>query len=710
MSQKILLYALLFVAVLVILIIFGSRQQSVADPPLSGAPYELTGTPIPKGDRILGIDVTPAGDNDFDSAFNLAKSAGMQTAAISINWDQIETEPGTYTDPYSALATTNAYYPPNKTRIALYIRSVDTTSKPVPAYLKDTRYDDPKMLAQYLKMIDWVFSQIPQVELEFLSIGDEIDIMMGENKELYQQFEVFFRAARAQIKTTHPHLKIGFSATLDGLTRNVPQELAAINQHSDIVLVSYYPVNGDFSVKDPQVVYADYDALVQRYQGKVIYIEQTGIPTSATLDSSEAKQREFIRATFKAWDEHAEHIKYVSFTWLHDLSQETVDFYKSYYGSDDQRFLEYLRTLGFRTNPGAGQDKEAFRAIKAEAKARGWEVNGGAPPSDVSVTNANGTSNSAQFTVIAMKNTWTKHPANPVMNEGRIGAWRYQPGDPFVMKDEGVYKMWFGANDEEQGITQVGYAESRDGIDWEIHPEPVLRPGTSAAYDATVVETPTVVKDGNGTYHMWYSSVNKFGGDGDEAIYRIGHATSQDGIRWTKDRNNPVIRPVDFSTNDWNSWGVLEPTVIREDGIYKMWFDGLVVDAPDYKTAHHRVGYATSKDGSEWEVNKAPILELCTGPMDKFLNSAFFILHSRGAYELWYLGGECPDVHATSKDGIHWEGSQGTILQKGAPGQWDSWALFAPAIIFDEGKYKMWYSGVKIDDSGWHHAIGYSVK
>jgi len=303
-------------------------------------------------------------------------------------------------------------------------------------------------------------------------------------------------------------------------------------------------------------------------------------------------------------------------------------------------------------------------------------------------------------------NNWIPYPVNPAMSEGRIGNWRYQPSDPLVMKDGEVYKMWFGANDEEQSITQIGYAESRDGIAWEIHPEPVLRPGSKTVYDATVVETPTVVKAPDGTYHMWYSSVNKFGGNGDEAIYRIGHATSPNGINWTKDPNNPVIRPGDFSQNEWNSWGVLEPTVIQEDGIFKMWFDGLVVDAPDYKTAHHRLGYATSKDGSEWKVNKDSILELCTGPLNKILNSAFFVLHRGDIYELWYMGGECPDVYATSKDGIHWEKQQGIILSAGRADQ----IVSSPTIIVEDGKYKMWYSVTKIDSSGFHHEIWFAVK
>jgi hypothetical protein len=369
---KIILSLIIFISIFILLSFMGSPSKPVIDPPLSGAPYELTGTPRPKGDRIFSIDVNTAEDNDYENAFRLAKEAGSQVIPISINWKDIETSPGKYEDPGNILAIANAYYPPTKTRVALYVRSWDTLEKMAPADLKDLPFTDPQMSERYLKMIDWVFAQIPDVQLQFLSIGDEIDVLMSQDKKLYQEFETFFKTARNAIKAKKPDLKIGFSATLKALTATSPEELKSINQHSDIVLVSYYPLNDDFSVQDPTVVRADIDALLNQYPGRTVYTEQAGYPTSALLNSSEAKQREFIREMFGAWDRHASQIQYVSFTWLHDLPQAALDFYQQYYGSSDARFMEYLRTLGFRTYAGNGEDKESFRAIKAEAKQRGW--------------------------------------------------------------------------------------------------------------------------------------------------------------------------------------------------------------------------------------------------------------------------------------------------------------------------------------------------
>ena len=69
---------------------------------------------------------------------------------------------------------------------------------------------------------------------------------------------------------------------------------------------------------------------------------------------------------------------------------------------------------------------------------------------------------------------------------------------------------------------QVGYAESPDGIAWEIHPEPVTRSG----------RCPSVIQEADGTFTMWVNARPE--GDPDpSSIY--GHTMllrSPDGIHW----------------------------------------------------------------------------------------------------------------------------------------------------------------------------------
>ncbi len=53
----------------------------------------VNNTMVPKGNRILGIDVTQAQNKNYDLAFTTAQSARMQAVGPSQNWDQLGPTP-----------------------------------------------------------------------------------------------------------------------------------------------------------------------------------------------------------------------------------------------------------------------------------------------------------------------------------------------------------------------------------------------------------------------------------------------------------------------------------------------------------------------------------------------------------------------------------------------------------------------------------------
>ena len=98
--------------------------------------------------------------------------------------------------------------------------------------------------------------------------------------------------------------------------------------------------------------------------------------------------------------------------------------------------------------------------------------------------------------------------------------------------------MWYtGANSI--GVHQIGYATSADGIDWQKHPQnPVLKVGAPGCWDSDYVGYPEIIKIGT-TYHMWYAGTDNFN---NYPAFRMGYATSSDGINWTKaESDNPVL-------------------------------------------------------------------------------------------------------------------------------------------------------------------------
>ena len=325
---------------------------------------------IPRGNRILAVDVNTAENNDYNAAFSMAKAVGLQDIGLSQDWSDVEISPGKFDGKWFAIA--NAYYPKTNTAVTLTLRPIHNWRKMVPADLMNLKLSDTRTIERFKKLIDFVFIQMPAAKLDSLVIGSEIDVNLGTNAALWKDFTVFYKAVGSYARKKRPGLKIATESTSKGFTGRAKTYLKELNKASDLIGVSHYPLGDGFMVQDPKVVGTVFDAIAAAYPKKKICFYQWGYPSSPLLNSSEKKQAQFIRETFKAWDRHAAQVLLVDFTWLHDLPQSALDQNAKYYGLSDTRFLAFLQTLGMRTYEGSGRDKEAFRALKSEALARGW--------------------------------------------------------------------------------------------------------------------------------------------------------------------------------------------------------------------------------------------------------------------------------------------------------------------------------------------------
>ncbi len=105
-----------------------------------------------------------------------------------------------------------------------------------------------------------------------------------------------------------------------------------------------------------------------------------------------------------------------------------------------------------------------------------------------------------------------------------------------------------------------------------------------------------VIEDG-GVYKMWYLScvdwqiVNKK----PTHFYHIKYAESKNGIDWNREGKVAI----DFANAA--EYAISRPCVIKEDGIYKMWFSA--------RGDFYKIYYAESKNGVDWTRNNDPALE-----------------------------------------------------------------------------------------------------
>ena len=235
---------------------------------------------------------------------------------------------------------------------------------------------------------------------------------------------------------------------------------------------------------------------------------------------------------------------------------------------------------------------------------------------------------------------WTPYAGNPVLT-ANVSSWDANLGAARVIHDGSVYRMWYAGNGP-SGI-KIGYAVSPDGIAWTKGGTQPVFSGTMA-WDSGSVATPALFKSGStfimyfsgaaaGTYdystglatstdgvnwteypgnpvmvptEAWegtrvhpswfsynasgYSLYYTAGTPGTPAM--IGHATSPDGVTWTKDPQNPVLTP--GAPASWDGWSVAHPCVVDVGGQPRMYFSGYYQNG---STLILQIGYATWTPG-----------------------------------------------------------------------------------------------------------------
>lgn len=163
--------------------------------------------------------------------------------------------------------------------------------------------------------------------------------------------------------------------------------------------------------------------------------------------------------------------------------------------------------------------------------------------------------------------TWTKDANNPVLTMGSAGTWDKSwicLGS--VLYDGTKYHLWYSGCDSSRVGVKMGHATSTNGLTWTKDPaNPVLESLTAGNWDYSRIDYPSVLFDG-AVYHMWYS------GGSIPFKWKIGHATSTDGINWTKDTETPVLVPGPSGT--WDSYSVAGMSVLSSGLKYKMWYFG----------------------------------------------------------------------------------------------------------------------------------------
>lgn len=277
---------------------------------------------------------------------------------------------------------------------------------------------------------------------------------------------------------------------------------------------------------------------------------------------------------------------------------------------------------------------------------------------------------------------WNKYPTE-VLHQGSSGKWDSSIHTAAVIYKDNLFKMWYGGWDGTKG--RIGYAWSTNRINWEKHPTYVL----DVTGDEKQVASPTVIYD-EGKYKMWFLSAPS-----QEILY----AESIDGI------NNWERKTVTGLSEETYWEGSYGPgTVIKIGDIYYLWYTAVGNDGI------WKIGIATSNNGLNWtKYQNNPIMSPTetweyghvTNPsVVKDGDSYFFWYHSGGGYNISFSKSTSPFgpiIKPQELNPAFWRGGPGSSF--------DVAKVERPSVIKLNGVFHMWYSGH--DGNKW--SIGYAT-
>ena len=298
------------------------------------------------GKRRIFMALTPGqGDTDLSPALRKALAMGFDGPGdLNLDWGALEPASGAYTDPDEIIAwnQNNLQGRP----LHLTLAPIQTTYTSVPTQLRGLAWNDSAMVNAYAQALIYLKSQLPGVEIQSVSVGNEVDLVLGDYQEQWDAYADFFNQVYAVAKDLWPEADIGVKMTYQAVLAGQTGVSASILSASDAILTTYYPEVTDFE-SNRELIVEDFAAVVRAFPGKEVHLLEVGFPSDRTISSSEDLQKDFVDRVFSSWDRHQDIIKSVTFVWLYDLSPETLEALAASYGSRDPEFISFLGSLGY---------------------------------------------------------------------------------------------------------------------------------------------------------------------------------------------------------------------------------------------------------------------------------------------------------------------------------------------------------------------------
>jgi hypothetical protein len=240
---------------------------------------------------------------------------------------------------------------------------IDMHRRAVPADLQHVAWDDPRMQARVLALIDAILPLLRESLITF-QFGNEVDTYFALHPAELEPFSRLLAAVSRHLKSRMPALLVSttFKSTAIG---ELGTTWNGLWRSSDVLSITYGGYNATYRVKASSAIAADLAEIFNRAEGKKILFQEVAYPSGEGAGSSPALQAEFFATFLRLLRMPGNPVIGAQIMMLSDLSWTAAWFYADAFGmSHSPAFVSVLASLGlYDAN---GQAKPALEAVRRE--------------------------------------------------------------------------------------------------------------------------------------------------------------------------------------------------------------------------------------------------------------------------------------------------------------------------------------------------------
>lgn len=322
----------------------------------------------PDSPMLFGITINafanePQVPSNIFKRWNQSLETGVNFVVSNGKWNELEPSRGDFKlDPIRFQVSEAQKH---NLQVAYTLRLIDTVARTMPKDLERRKWSDPEIESRLMKLIEVLAPEFKD-RVKWFMFGNEIDGYFGRNPKEIGEFAALYDKVERRLKELVPGIQVSSTIMFGGI-ETLNTTMRPLNERFDFLAITYYPIRGDFTMKDPGIVKNDFGIMRQFSGGRSVVLQEIGYASAALNGSSPEKQATFLKNIFDEVRANRDLITAGSYFMLSDFSDKFTRDLADFYGIKGYKIFDsFLQTNGlFDTQ---GNAKPAWNVFQTEMK------------------------------------------------------------------------------------------------------------------------------------------------------------------------------------------------------------------------------------------------------------------------------------------------------------------------------------------------------